>query len=85
MQISSHPREFDDSINVEIVSDNNDHCIISLINQKGRIRMMMGVNLSEGTNNIVVDHVDGLEMGAYELQVKNIESKILYHTELIKQ
>ncbi len=85
MQISSHPREFDRSIHVEIVSDNNDHCIISLINQKGRIRMMMGVNLSEGTNNIVVDHVDGLEMGAYELQVKNIESKVLYHTELIKQ
>ena len=85
MRISSYPQQFDHSINIEIIAENESHCIISLTNQKGRIRVMVGVNLSQGLNNIVVDKVETLETGLYRLQVKNTEAKILYYTELIKQ
>jgi hypothetical protein len=85
MRISSYPQQFDHSINIEIIAENEGHCIISLINQKGRIRMMAGVNLSQGINNIVVDKVETLENGLYHLQVKNTEAKIVYNTELVKQ
>ena len=46
---------------------------------------MVGVNLSQGVNDIVVDKVETLENGLYHLQVKNTEAKILYNTELVKQ
>lgn len=85
MRISTYPKEFAHTITVEIVADNEGHCIISLTNQKGRIRMMMGVNLTEGVNNIVVDHIGTLENGTYQLLVKNTDAKVLYNTELIKQ
>jgi len=85
MMISSYPQHFDHSINIKIISENESHCIISLTNQKGRIRVMVGVNLSQGVNDIVVDKVETLENGLYHLQVKNTEAKILYNTELVKQ
>jgi hypothetical protein len=85
MRISTYPKKFAHSITVEIVSENDGHCIISLTNQKGRIRMMMGVNLTEGQNNILVDGMGILEVGAYCLEVKNTEAKVLYYTEVIKQ
>jgi len=85
MRISTYPQQFDHSINIEIIAENESHCIISLTNQTGRIRVMVGVNLSQGINNIVVDKVGTLETGLYHLQVKNTEAKILYNTELVKQ
>jgi len=85
MRISSYPQQFDHSINIEIIAEDEDHCIISLTNQKGRIRVMVGVNLSRGINNIVVDKVESLETGLYHLHVKNTEAKVLYNAELIKQ
>lgn len=83
MRISS-PREFNNRIAVEIVTENEGHCIISLINQKGLVRMMMGVNLYEGNNNIVVDKIDYLEEGSYQLEIKNIDATLLYNSVLIK-
>jgi len=85
MRISSYPQQFDDSITIKIVTETEGHCIISLTNEKGRTRVMVGVNLSQGINDIVVDKVETLENGLYHLQVKNTEAKVLYNTELIKQ
>ncbi|PWT70984.1 MAG: hypothetical protein C5B59_19055 [Bacteroidetes bacterium] len=84
MRIQSSPREFNNKIAVEIISENEGHCIISLTNQKGLVRMMMGVNVYEGSNKIVVDKIDYLEEGAYQLEVKNIDSTLLYNSVLIK-
>ena len=85
MRISTYPTEFRNNINVEIVSDVEEHCIISLTNQKGMIRVLMGVHLRAGVNNILVDNIGALEVGAYHLHVKNTESKTLYDAQLIKQ
>ena len=84
MRISSFPSEFNNRIAVEIIAENEGHCIISLINQKGLVRMMMGVNLNEGNNNIIVDKIDYLEKGPYQLEVKNIDATLLYNSVLIK-
>lgn len=84
MEISSHPEKFSNDIVVEISADAEDHCIIVLTNHSGRIRRMMGVNLSQGKNNIHVENVETLETGLYQLSVKNTDSVVLYTSILTK-
>jgi hypothetical protein len=84
MEISTYPEKFSDDITVEISTDSEDHCIIVLSNQMGRILRMMGVNLNEGKNQIHVENVTGLEAGTYNLSVKNIYSNILFNSILTK-
>jgi hypothetical protein len=84
MEISTYPEKFSDDITVEISADAEDHCIIVLSNQMGRILRMMGVNVNEGKNQIHVDNVTGLEAGIYNLSVKNTSSNILFNSILTK-
>ncbi len=65
-------------------ADSEDHCIIVLSNQMGRILRMMGVNVNQGKNQIHVDNVNTLEAGIYQLSVKNTNSNILYSSILTK-
>jgi len=78
MEIASFPEKFSDEITVEINADAEDHCIIVLSNQVGRILRMMGVNVNQGINKIQMDNVRALESGIYQLSVKNTHSSILY-------
>ena len=78
MEIASFPEKFSDEITVEINADAEDHCIIVLSNQVGRILRMMGVNVNQGINKIQMDNVKALESGIYQLSVKNTHSSILY-------
>ena len=48
MEIATYPEKFSDDITVEISADSEDHCIIVLSNQIGRILRMMGVNVIQG-------------------------------------
>ena len=57
MEIATYPEKFSDDIVVEINADAEDHCIIVLSNQLGRILRMMGVNVNQGKNQIHVDKV----------------------------
>jgi hypothetical protein len=84
MEIASFPEKFTDDITVEISADSEDHCIIVLSNQMGRILRMMGVNVNEGKNQIHIDNVRTLEAGIYQLSVKNTQSNILYSSILTK-
>lgn len=84
MEISTYPEKFSDNITVEISADSEDHCIIVLSNQMGRILRMMGVNVSQGKNQIHVDNVNMLEAGIYQLSVKNTNSNVLYSSILTK-
>src|ERR1700730_13991611 len=83
-EIASYPEKFTDDITVEISADSEDHCIIVLSNQMGRILRMMGVNVNQGKNQIHVDNVTALEAGIYQLSVKNTSSNILYSSILTK-
>lgn len=84
MEILSYPERFSNDITVEISAETEDHCIIVLANQSGRIRRMMGVNLNQGKNDIHVDNVDSLENGLYQLTVKHIDSTLLHSHLLTK-
>jgi hypothetical protein len=84
LEIATYPEKFSDEITVEISADSEDHCIIVLSNQTGRILRMMGVNVNLGKNQIHMDHVRSLEAGIYQLSVKNKQSNILYSSILTK-
>jgi hypothetical protein len=84
MEIATYPEKFTTDITVEISADTEDHCIIVLSNQMGRILRMMGVNVNQGKNQIHVDNVNTLEAGIYQLSVKNTDSNILYSSILTK-
>ena len=84
MKIATYPEKFTDDITVDINADSEDHCIIVLTNQMGRILRMMGVNVNQGENQIHVDNVNSLEAGTYHLSVKNTKSNILYSSIITK-
>jgi hypothetical protein len=84
MEITTYPDKFSDDITVEISADSEDHCIIILSNQMGRILRMMGVNVNQGKNQVHVDNVNTLEAGIYQISVKNKNSNVLYSTILTK-
>ena len=84
MDIATRTDTFSDDITVEISADSEDHCIIVLSNQLGRILRMMGVNINQGKNEIHVDNVNTLEAGIYQLSVKNTNSSILFSSILTK-
>ena len=84
MEIATYPEKFSDDIVVEINTDSEDHCIIVLSNHLGRILRMMGVNVTQGKNQIHVDNVRSLEAGIYQISVKNKQSNLLYSSILTK-
>ena len=84
MEIATYPENFSNDITVEISADTEDHCIIVLSNEMGRILRMMGVNVNQGRNQIHVDNVVDLDAGNYQLSVKNTNSNILYTSILTK-
>jgi hypothetical protein len=84
MEIATFPEKFTNDITVEISADSEDHCIIVLSNQKGRILRMMGVNVNQGKNQIHVDNLNALAEGIYQLSVKNTESNILHSSIITK-
>src|SRR5882762_11166430 len=85
MQVSTHPRVFVHTITVEIIAENEAHCIISFSNEKDKILRMMGVNLKQGTHSIRLDDLGTLTSGAYHLEVRSAEGERLYDIELTKQ
>ena len=84
MEIASYPEKFSDGITIEISTDSEDHCIILLSNQGGRILRMVGVNVIQGKNKVHFDNVTMLESGIYQISVKNTNSNILYSSILTK-
>jgi hypothetical protein len=84
MEIVTYPEKFSDDITIEINTDSEDHCIIVLSDQVGRILRMMGVNVIQGKNKVHFDNVIMLEAGIYQISVKNTNSNILYSSILTK-
>ncbi len=66
MDIATYPQKFSDDITIEISTESDDHCIIVLSNELGRILRMMGVNVIQGKNKVHLDNVRMLEAGTYQ-------------------
>ena len=84
MEIATYPEKFSDDITIEINTDSEEHCIIVLSNQVGRILRMMGVNVIQGKNTVHFDNVTMLEAGTYQISIKNSNSNVLYSSMLTK-
>ena len=84
MEIITYPIKFSEDITVDINAEAEEHCIIVLTNQRGRVLRMMGVNVSKGKNQIQMGNVKTLEAGVYQISVKNKNSNILYSSTLTK-
>jgi hypothetical protein len=85
MRISSYPKLFLESIQVEIRFNGYSNCIISLNNLERKILRMMGVSISAGLNQIRLDGPDSLSAGPYLLQVMDTVGKCIYESGLTKQ
>ena len=84
-EISVYPNPFDLFIFLEVTCDEPLDCIILLADLgPGRILRMMGAGLTPGLNRVTLDHLDSLESGEYQLDVKTVDGEVLYQTMLIK-
>ncbi|MBN9380796.1 MAG: hypothetical protein J0H74_08530 [Chitinophagaceae bacterium] len=80
------PNPFNSIIRVEITCAENENCIILLVESKDkRVRRILGVGLKKGTNHVPLDDLQSLQLGAYQLYIKDIEGGTIYKTVLVKE
>ena len=85
-EISVFPNPFDHFIMLEVTCDEPLDCIILLADLgPGRIVRMMGAGLKQGINRVSLDDLHSLAAGQYQLDIKTVDSEVLYQTMLIKQ
>ena len=84
-EVSVFPNPFDLFIFLEITCDEPFDCIILLADLgPGKIIRMMGAGLNTGLNRLCLDHLQSLESGEYQLDIKSVDGEVLYQTMLIK-
>lgn len=84
--ISVYPNPFDHYIQIELTCAENRDCIILLADLKdNRIIRMLGAGLEKGVNKIPLDDLQSLQLGEYQLDIKDPTGESIYETMLIKQ
>jgi hypothetical protein len=84
--VSVYPNPFDQRIDIELTCAENRDCIILLANLKdNRIIRMLGAGLEKGVNKIPLDDLQSLQLGAYQLDIKDPAGDTIYKTMLVKQ
>ncbi len=84
--VSVYPNPFDRRIEIELTCAENRDCIILLANMEDkRIIRMLGAGLEKGLNKIPLDDLQSLQLGSYQLDIKDPSGDTIYNTLLIKQ
>ena len=84
--VSVYPNPFDRFIEIELTYAENGDCIILLANMKdNRIIRMLGAGLEKGVNKIPLDDLQSLQLGSYQLDIKDPTGDTIYKTMLVKQ
>jgi len=84
--VSVYPNPFDRFIEIELTCAENGDCIILLANVKeNRIIRMLGAGLEKGVNKIPLEDLQSLQLGAYQLDIKDPAGDTIYKTMLVKQ
>lgn len=84
--VSVSPNPFDRRIEIELTCAENRDCIILLANMEDkRIIRMLGAGLEKGVNKIPLDDLQSLQLGSYQLDIKDPAGDTIYKTLLIKQ
>ena len=83
--VSVFPNPFNYIIRIKMTCAENENCIILLVESKEKvIRRILGVGLKKGTNHISLDDLQSLQLGTYQLYIKDIEGDTIYKTVLVK-
>jgi hypothetical protein len=86
IEVSVHPNPFDNFVSIEVICEEEKNCIILLADiQNARIVRMLGAGLGPGINKIPLQNLQSLEMGSYQLDIRDPEGETIYKTKLIKQ
>ena len=84
--VSVYPNPFDRRIEIELTCAENRDCIILLANiEDKKIIRMLGAGLEKGLNKIPLDDLQSLQLGSYQLDIKDPAGDTIYKTLLIKQ
>ena len=84
--VSVYPNPFDRRIDIELTCAENRDCIILLANlEDKRIIRMLGAGLEKGLNKIPLDDLQSLQLGSYQLDIKDPAGDTIYKTLLVKQ
>ena len=84
--VSVYPNPFDRRIEIELTCAENRDCIILLANMEDkRIIRMLGAGLEKGVNKIPLDDLQSLQLGEYQLDIKDPTGESIYETMLTKQ
>ena len=84
--VSVYPNPFDRYIEIELTCAENGDCIILLANlNNNKIIRMLGAGLEKGVNKIPLDDLQSLQLGEYQLDIKDPTGESIYETMLIKR
>ncbi|MBS1915801.1 MAG: hypothetical protein JST87_05960 [Bacteroidetes bacterium] len=85
--ISVIPNPFTTIIHVEIecLDNNINYCIVRLIDQKGKILKLVGVNVQEGSTKVSIERLKILAKGEYTLDVLTTDGKKVHSMVLTKE
>jgi hypothetical protein len=84
--VSVYPNPFDRYIEIELTCAENGDCIILLANlNNNKIIRMLGAGLEKGVNKIPLDDLQSLQLGSYQLDIRDPAGDTIYQTMLIKQ
>jgi len=84
--VSVYPNPFDRRIEIELTCAENRDCIILLANiEDKKIIRMLGAGLEKGLNKIPLDDLQSLQLGSYQLDIKDPAGDTIYKTLLVKQ
>jgi hypothetical protein len=73
------------SISFEITSNQEEDCIITLIDETDKIVKMFGFSLIKGPNKIVINEMHSLHRGYYLLSVRNTAGIVLLSRKIYKE
>jgi hypothetical protein len=85
--ISVTPNPFTTVIHIEIESLDTsvNYCIVRLVDLKGKILKMIGVNVEQGSTKVSIDRLKVFPKGEYHLDVLTTDGKKIHSTSLNKE
>lgn len=76
--VSIHPTQFHTQLNVEAEAHLNQHVIVRLVNDHGKLTRMFGWYLLKGINVTSITQLNNLDKGPYNLQILNKEGELIF-------
>jgi hypothetical protein len=85
MIVNTRPNPFISNIIVEIVSDQQAHCIVRLYDQYGKFIRIISWDMAKGRNITMFRDLEDLEDGSYILEAVDASGNSLYKADLLKR